>query len=94
MSWTVPEQAVISIEIWEDHAVVFSSMSGQTHLLNGLACEVLQLIKTAPETVATLVNKLCMIFDVEDKVDLEIQIQSLMYEFENLGLIESTQCEN
>lgn len=94
MSWAVPEQAVISIEVWGDNAVVFSSMSGQTHLLNGLACEALLLLKIAPETVATLVNKLCMIFDVEDKVELEIQIQSLMHEFENLGLIESTQCEN
>ncbi|NOR79721.1 MAG: HPr-rel-A system PqqD family peptide chaperone [Methyloprofundus sp.] len=94
MSWSVPEQAKLSIQIWGDTAVIYYSLSGQTHLLNGLACEVLQLLQASPETISTLISKLGVIFEVEDKADLRLQLQKLASEFETLGLIESTQCEN
>ena len=94
MSWSVPEQAKLSIQIWGDTAVIYYSLSGQTHLLNALAYEVLLLLQASPETISTLISKLGVIFEVEDKADLTIQIQKLTSEFENLGLIESTQCEN
>ena len=89
MIWSIPENANLSIEIWDENAIVYSSLSGETHLLNGLACEVLQLFQAAPETISTLISKLCMILEVEDEADLEGQIQRLMGEFEKLGLIES-----
>ncbi len=94
MLWSVPEQAVLSIQHWDDTAVVYFSLSGETHLLNGLACDVLQLLQISPQTMPDLMNKLCIIFDVEDKNDLQIQIQRLIGEFEILGLVESSECED
>ena len=89
ITWSVPKQATLAIEIW-----VYNALSGQTHLLNILAYEVLQQLQKGPETISSLVSKLCFIFEVEDKVELSLQAQKLMGEFENLGLIESTECEN
>lgn len=92
--WSIPECANIAIENWDENAMVFYSLTGETHLINALACEVLMLFQTGPETFSSLINKLCMIFEVEDKADLELQIQKLIANFENLGLIESAECEN
>lgn len=92
--WSIPENANIVIENWGENAIIYSSLSGETHLLNELAYEVLMLFQAGSETLTTLIDKLYTIFEVEDKADLELQIQKLMTDFENLGLIESTECEN
>ena len=94
MSWSIPENANIAIETWDESAIIYSSLSGETHLVNELACEVLKIFLAAPETFTTLITKLNMIFEVEDQADLELQIQKLIINFENLGLIESAECEN
>ena len=94
MICSVPEHANLEIEIWDEHAIVFSPLSGETHLLNTLAYEVLQLLQVSPETTSTLISKLCMIFDVEDKADLALQIQKMMADFDKLGLIESAKRES
>lgn len=94
MIWHVSKQAQLTIEEWDDSAVVYSSLSGETHLLNSLACEILKLLQVESGTIATLIGKVCVIFEVEDKVDLEQQIGKLIGDFENLGLIESIQREN
>jgi len=94
MIWSIPENANIAIETWDENAIIYFSLSGETHLLNELAYEVLRLFLGGSQTLAALMNKLCLIFEVEDQADLELQIQKLIINFENLGLIESTECEN
>lgn len=91
MSWSVPHQAILSIVEWDDTGIVYYSLSGQTHLLNDLACQVLQLLQRSSETISSLVVKLCDIYEVEDEDDLKLQILKLMREFESLGLIEVNQ---
>ena len=92
--WSIPEHTSLAIEVWGENAIVFYSLTGQTHLVNALACEVLMLFQADSETFASLINKLHRIFEVEDKADLELQTQKLITDFEKLGLIESTECEN
>ena len=92
--WTVPLKAGLSMKVWDGYAVVFCALSGQTHMLNGLACEVLQLLEEAPATSASLVSSIVENFIVDDKVSLESQISTLLLEFDGLGLIELIECEN
>jgi len=94
MIWSIPRNTNIAIETWDENAIIFCSLSGETHLINILACEVLKILQATPESFTTLITKLNMIFEVEDQADLELQIQKLIINFKNLGLIESAECEN
>lgn len=94
IGWTVSIKTNFSIQTWGENSVVYNAMSGQTHLLNALAGEVLQLIQESPSTVSALISKLCRSYEVEDKDDLQKQIQKLISEFEILGLIEPIECES
>ena len=92
--WAVPLKVGLSIKVWDGCAVVFCALSGQTHMLNGLACEVLQLLEEAPATASNLVSTIMGNFVVEDKLSLESQVSTLLAEFDGLGLIELIECEN
>ncbi|BCG64821.1 MAG: hypothetical protein methR_P2614 [Methyloprofundus sp.] len=94
MIWSVPEHAELHIEVWGEHAIVYYSLSGETHCINELAVEVLMLLKSGAESLTSLTGQICMVFEVEDRTALEQRILLLLGEFENLGLIESSKCEN
>lgn len=86
--WKVPDSLRISIAEWGENAVVYQSVSGETHQLNALLVETLKLFQSGPLTLEALIDRLRCIFDVEDEVDLRQQIEQLILQFENLGLIE------
>jgi PqqD family protein of HPr-rel-A system len=94
MFWSIPEQAELYIEVWEDNAIVYHSLSGETHCLNELAVEMLLFLKVAPATLSSLLNQINTVFEVEDNTYLEQRLLLLLGEFENLGFIESSKCEN
>ncbi|NOQ15575.1 MAG: HPr-rel-A system PqqD family peptide chaperone [Methyloprofundus sp.] len=79
---------------WGEYAVVYNSLSGETHYINELAIEVLTLLQVAPETLASLNDKICLLFEVDDRSALQQQLSQLIIEFDNLGLIEAAKCEN
>jgi len=89
LTWSVPDVTTLHIQLWGDHAIVFHSLSGETHCLNGLAIEVLTRLKVAPATHASLTKQICMTFEVDDKAVLEQKITRVLTEFDSLGLIES-----
>ncbi len=94
MYWSVPAKVKLAVERWGDHAVVYNSLSGETHYINELAIEVLALLQNTPETLASLGDKICLLFEVDDRSALQQQLSQLIIEFDNLGLIEATKCEN
>lgn len=94
MAWEVPKTQALSIEIWGEHAVVYNDLSGETHYINELAIEVLTLLQKSPETLISLSDKICSIFEVGDKDALQQQLSQLIIEFDNLGLITAVNCEN
>lgn len=86
--WKLQEPADLAIAELGDHAIIYHSLSGETHQLNALAVETLKLIQEGQVTVPTILDGLCDIFDVEDKIQLGQQVKGLISQFENLGLIE------
>lgn len=83
-----PESAGLAIAEFGEHAIVYHSLSGETHQLNNLAVETLKLIQEGSVTLPAIINGLRDIFDVEDVIQLEQQVRGLISQFENLGLIE------
>ena len=90
----VSSEMDLYIHEWDGNAIVYQSLTGETHHLNGLAIETLKLLQEAPVTLTTLTNEILAIFQVEDKLVLEQKIKQLINEFENLGLINSFKREN
>lgn len=84
----------LHIEEWGENAVVYHSLSGDTHYLNGLAVEILKLIREQPVPLKTLVEEICATFIIEDKTEIEQQIKQLLSQFSILGLVESLSCED
>lgn len=92
--WKIPESLILCIAEWDDQAVVYHSLSGETHHLNGFALETLNLIQIGPFTLNSLVESALKIFEVEDKTELEQYIKQMIYQFESLGFIELINREN
>lgn len=86
--WRVVGCDTNRIRIWDDEAVVFSSHSGSTHILNAAAGECLfALLDEGPADEATLRQRLSRRNDVEDDADLADLVRRTLTEMDELGLI-------
>ena len=89
MVWSVsgsPERLVW--ESWEDESVLFDSASGQTHLLNALASEALDLLASSPMRLQDLVTELARISDTPVDDTLVEEVGSLLEQLRDLGIVE------
>ena len=89
--WRVPNGIVLRRRIWDDEAVVYHPLSGETHLLNVTAIVVLDLIEADPRSVPGLVDALIEGDDVEDagaRETMTDQVAELVSHLDALGLVE------
>ncbi len=77
--WRLIDPDHILWERWPDECIVYNDLSGQTHLLNLSAAAALELLGDGPESAETLAETL--------KVE-RAEIERLLQEFDQLGLIE------
>ncbi len=87
VNWCAPNSSKLRVEKWEEEAVVYDPLSGETHQLNGFAMAALDLIQQ-PFTLETLSDQMYAFYEIEDRKQLTIQITNLISQFDNIGLIE------
>jgi PqqD family protein of HPr-rel-A system len=75
---------------WEDEFVVYSSGSGNTHLLNTVAAKVLQILEREPTNLSELVEKVAATLEIEPSSELFAHLEKSLSDFCRLGLIEQT----
>ncbi len=73
---------------WGEEWLLYHGASGDTHLLEPLAVEVLQALQRAPATAASLVEDLARDGDEETRGRLSAYIDSLVSTLARLGVIE------
>jgi PqqD family protein of HPr-rel-A system len=73
---------------WDDEWVLYHGASGDTHLLDALAVEVLEALQRAPATAAGLVEDLSQAGDEETRRRLAPYIDSLLATLARRGVIE------
>jgi len=73
---------------WGDEWLLYHGASGDTHLLEPLAVEVLQALQRAPATAEGLVDGLALDGDEETRRHLSDYIASLCATLSRLGVIE------
>jgi len=75
----------------EDEAVIFNPQSGETHLINLLALDVIEYLQQ-PATLTILTKYIYDLYQIDNEEELNAQLLPLIGQLADLGLIFST-CE-
>jgi len=76
---------------WDDQLVVYQPASGDTHLLNLVAGEVLVSLREAPARVAELADRMALRLALPpgERAKLLDEIETLLSQLDELGLVEA-----
>ena len=86
--WRVTPGQALACREWDGEAVLYNDLSGNTHLLDGAALDVLHALRDQPADAATLVARLADHVDAGDD-DLVSLIDDMLAALAGLDLIES-----
>lgn len=75
------------IRVWDEAAIAFNRLSGQTHLLNPVAAEALLLILDKGQSTDELSHALAESIGEEPSAELRQRIGAFVDELAELGLI-------
>jgi PqqD family protein of HPr-rel-A system len=89
--WQVVPGQSLAVKEWDGIAVLYNDLSGNTHLLDGAAVEVLQALRSAPATAATLAKALTDRIEC-DADELTTLIDELLAGLAALDLVEPFPC--
>jgi PqqD family protein of HPr-rel-A system len=89
--WQVVPGQSLAVKEWDGIAVLYNDLSGNTHLLDGAAVEVLQALRSAPATAATLATALTDRIEC-DADELTTLIDELLAGLAALDLVEPFPC--
>ena len=78
-----------AIKIWAEDTVVFNTLSGQSHVLNTLAGEILLRLLDRPADREALATQLSATLEAPIDDDLRAAIDNALAEMDELGLITS-----
>jgi PqqD family protein of HPr-rel-A system len=89
--WRVIPGQRLAFREWDGEAVLYNDLSGNTHLLDGAAIDVLQSLHAEPCAAATLAARLADSFDAGAAALLP-DIEDLLTALAKLDLIEFSPC--
>jgi PqqD family protein of HPr-rel-A system len=85
--WRVTPGQALACREWDGEAVLYNDLSGNTHLLDGAALDLLHALRDQPADAATLAARLADHFDAGDD-DLAALIDDMLSALAGLDLIE------
>lgn len=80
----------LQFRCWDDEFVVYNSLSGDTHLLDSTAAQILLKLQQAPSDAPSLSESLAPLLHAEMDDELVIQIEQILSDLDTLALIERT----
>ena len=86
----VPGQSLVFRE-WDGEVVLYNDLSGNTHLLDGAAIDVLQALRRRPSDAVTLAATLAGHFET-DPDELSLMIEDMLAGLAALDLVELSPC--
>ncbi|MGB9109157.1 MAG: HPr-rel-A system PqqD family peptide chaperone [Telluria sp.] len=90
--WQVVPGQSLAFREWDGEAVLYNDLSGNTHLLDGAAIEVLEALRSAPATAATLAAILADRIECDADDELPTLIDELLTGLAGLDLVEPFPC--
>ncbi len=88
LDWRVGGQGRLRYRCWDGEYVVFNPSSGSTHLIGIVAGEVLIGILAGPVSTRVLGERLADFLEVENDAKLRANLDTILGELDQLGLIE------
>ena len=88
-AWRLAEGSSLVWKLWDDEYVVFDQGSGDTHLLDLVAGEVLRVLERQPETAGDLVRRVASALEIEADDALRRHVDQTLGQLHRAGLIES-----
>jgi len=89
--WRVVPGQLLAFREWDGEAVLYNDLSGNTHLLDGGAVEVLLALRAEPLDAATLAARLADRFDAGGDA-LATAIEDMLSDLAGLDLVEPLPC--
>jgi PqqD family protein of HPr-rel-A system len=86
--WELAQGSQLHWKSWDDEFVVFDEGSGDTHLLDPLAAEVLKTLEEAPGDVPSLIARVASRLGIERAPEIERHIRATIQRFHEAGLAE------
>jgi PqqD family protein of HPr-rel-A system len=90
--WSAGNSSTISIKSWSDEelGLVFDAVSGDTHLLDQLAVEILQSLQKEPSRAEQLNQQLADRFSPDDQCKAAEFITTTLLQLRDIGLVVDT----
>lgn len=89
--WKVNPAFPLQWQVWDDEFVVYNTGSGDTHLLDTLAAEVLQSLEIESADLPELIDRVAASLRIEPDSKFSDYLEQLLYDFHKLGLIQRVQ---
>lgn len=90
-TWRVIPGQALAYRCWDDEAVLYNDLSGDTHLFGPAAICVLEALRPGPAPAAALAARLLAEFEFED-ADPAAELDALLAELARLSLVERCPC--
>ena len=87
-NWRLAEGCRLHWKVWDDEFAIFDEGSGDTHLLDPLAAEVLKVLEESPGEISGLARRIVARLDLAPDSDLTERVRELVERFVALGLVE------
>jgi PqqD family protein of HPr-rel-A system len=85
--WRLPEPHRFVWRSFDSYSLLFNERSGDTHVLDPLSREILDLLREAPHDEASLLRELGSLIDGQAPEALEHAVQQVLESFDAAGLI-------
>lgn len=85
--WHVPEPDSLVWRSFDSYSLLFNERSGNTHVLDPLSREILDLLQEAPRDETSLVRELTSLLEGQDPEALADAVHEALRAFDTAGLI-------
>ena len=90
----LPENNAVCYRFWDNECVIYHQSSAQTHLIDEPGCSLFKAIIKRPFTRFDLLAHLAGLFEFSPDIDLEALLDTLVIEYQTLGLVEITEARS
>lgn len=89
--WSTVSPARLSFLSWDDDlAVAYDKVTGDTHLIESSAIEILKVVEKSPASAEAIAQELADLFSADDQYKLPEFISATLLQLRDIGLVRDT----
>lgn len=88
MQWRIIDDDALQLRSWDGEFVVYNALSGDLHILDEQAAQILQALQHKPSDVLSLAQRFAAEWQCEPSDDLLHEIEMTMSDMQALALVE------